>query len=255
MVLPPPGSGARGPACPGSHGDPPEPQVHGLGWDGCGLGVPQVVCPGVGQARGPGLVVKLVSRLVSYRGLGHFPCSQGFSAHRDSGFISQGTGGPEESGLEMPAQCGQAGLHSWPQLPRGCVTDLTLPPPPLPPPLLRDFLPRGSRSRQGLRADDASGWGSPPGRLASAPGVGIGGEALADPSRGHPVLVAQTGNFWRGGGGGRQRMAGAEGRCRDRQGLGPSQQWGERLQSPLLAQRPSPRQVAGWLGPRFCPLL
>ena len=64
-------------------------------------------------------MVKLVSRLVSYLALGHFPCSQGFSAHRDSGFISQGTGGPEDSGLERPAQCGQAGLHSWPQLPEG----------------------------------------------------------------------------------------------------------------------------------------
>ena len=61
MVPPPPGSGAWGPACPGSHGDPPEPRVHGLGWDGGGLGGAQVVCPGVGRARSPGLAVKLVS--------------------------------------------------------------------------------------------------------------------------------------------------------------------------------------------------
>lgn len=51
MVPPPPGSGAWGPACPGSHGDPPEPRVHGLGWDGGGLGVPRSCAQGLA---GPG---------------------------------------------------------------------------------------------------------------------------------------------------------------------------------------------------------
>lgn len=195
---------------------------------------------------------------VSCLGLGHSLCSQGFRAHRDSGFISQGPGDPGDSGLEMPAQgcVVRQGFVPGRSSRRGCVRDRALPAPsPSPTPVGKGshFLPCGSKSRQGLRADDRSGWGGPPGRLASAPAVGIGGKA---PPGATPCLLLSlvtSGDFWREGWGRRRWQE-----LKDAEGIGRA--WGqassgEKAASPLLAPRPNPFQVAGRLGPRSCPLL
>lgn len=136
------GSGAWGTACPGLYGDPPEPRVHGLGWEGGGLGVLRVVCPGAGWARSPGSQEAGCGALTGRRRscFGYPPVPRGKEQHTGPLGSRPGPRGPpgQRAGDAGPGLCGQEGLHSSAAAPGGAVYG-TMPSSPLSTPSPREM--------------------------------------------------------------------------------------------------------------------